>query len=215
MPGISFPIGGIVRDSSGTPVSGAVVTCFDVNTREWLKNTAQSTTNSLGEYTIDLYNLDLGYSNLDTLQLMAISGTDRGFITNNLDTVTGFLIQDIILNARADDMYGRMNIGRAVNQIGTNITISDVSSVLNSRGDATETETKYLSYAVVEVFGGDEIVSKEGIINKDDLRVFIDIFAPATEKIKEHSYIYWKGKRYIIKMLDDNKSYLELHCQIY
>ncbi len=37
----SYPIGGIVKDSSGNVVSGATVTCFNVNTNEWLKSSAQ------------------------------------------------------------------------------------------------------------------------------------------------------------------------------
>ncbi len=214
MPTQNYPIGGIVKDSSGNVVSGATVTCFNVNTKEWLKSSAQIETNSLGEYTIDLYNLDEGYSNLDTIQILAITDPNKGSITHSVNTVIGFLNKDIYLRERGN-VLGNMDISNMVDQIGSNISISEVSSTLNTRGDATETETKYLSYGVVEVIVGDEEIVSEGLLEKNDIIIYIDYFAPAADKLSEHGYIYYNGIKYIIKSINDNKSHYEILCKAY
>lgn len=215
MPSQSYPLFGVLKDSSENVVSGATVTCFNVNTGEWLKASAQSTTNSLGEYGIDLYNLDDGYSNNDTIQTVASSGDDRGTITHAVNTVTGFLNQNLYMKFRSSEFFSNVGISRIVDQIGSNFTISEVSSTVNTRGDATETETKYITRGVVDVMDGSEDIVKEGLLEKNDILIIMDYLAPATDKIDTHGYVYYNGIKYIIKDFTDNKGHFELLCKRY
>ena len=72
-----YPISGIVYDIDGSSVvEGATVTVYNETTGEELSESV--TTNSNGEYTVDLANFPSGYSDGDVIVVKATkSGTDK------------------------------------------------------------------------------------------------------------------------------------------
>lgn len=73
MPSSSYPISGVIKDiDNSTLLSGVTVTAYNDTTDEEISIT--STTNSVGEYSLDLANLVSGYSNGDYVVLKATSG---------------------------------------------------------------------------------------------------------------------------------------------
>lgn len=95
-----YPISGIVYDIDGTTaLSGVIVKLRNITTGEWLPQSAWSTTNSLGEYSIDIANLTgSGYSNNDKLQVTAYTALKSMNFRHTVDTVTGFLNQNMPLH---------------------------------------------------------------------------------------------------------------------
>jgi hypothetical protein len=101
MPSIPYPIDGIVYDIDGsTVVSGAMVVVLNTTTHE----KTSTTTNSLGQFILDLANLTSGYSNSDKTQITAFYGTDSGqrclSKRHTVDIGTGsYAIGDMVLHS--------------------------------------------------------------------------------------------------------------------
>lgn len=72
MPETPFAVSGIVYDVDGsTALEGVKVGAYNQTNAEWLPSSAQSTTNSNGEYTIDLANFNSGWSSGDIIYVYA------------------------------------------------------------------------------------------------------------------------------------------------
>lgn len=76
-----------------------------------------------------------------------------------------------------------------VDDLGESFTLSGVSRTFNDRGDATEAYTAYAMNGVVQVMTGDEEEVKEGIVDKEDIVIFIDENETNITSIKKDDYI--------------------------
>src|SRR3990167_5629369 len=66
------------------------------------------------------------------------------------------------------------DISGLVKGIGESFTISGVTKTFNDQGDPTETYTAYYLSGIVQVMAGDEDEVREGLLEKEDIIVFVD-----------------------------------------
>lgn len=96
-----YPISGKVYDLDGsTALANATVTCYNVTQGKWLPSDKFATTNSSGEYAIDLANIPGGYENSDLIQVVAWN-SQRTYSMNHRFTVntgTGSEEKDLYLH---------------------------------------------------------------------------------------------------------------------
>lgn len=103
-------------------------------------------------------------------------------------------------------------------QLGESVTISGVSRTYNTRGDATETYTSLiLSSVVVEILNSEDDLVKEGIMQRNDIMVFIDetddnALVAADNYITVSTTI---SGIYIIREVIDNKGHLQVLAKKY
>jgi hypothetical protein len=72
----------------------------------------------------------------------------------------------------------RFGISRLVSDIGESLVISGVAKTFNARGDPTESYTTYAVNGIVQVMDGSEEEVKEGLLNKEDVILFVDETEP-------------------------------------
>ena len=87
-----YPVSGLIRDTDGsTVVANAVVTAWNATKGEQLPGGAHSTTNSVGEFTIDLANFPSDYSDNDVIFLYARNAANNKIIDHRflIDTALG------------------------------------------------------------------------------------------------------------------------------
>ena len=99
MPSTPYTISGVIKNSSSTAVAGVAVQAKNLNTGEYLKNTALAITNSGGEYTIDLANFPAAtpYNNGDLIRIIAYKPEQFAATNTVVDTSVGTLEKDLTL----------------------------------------------------------------------------------------------------------------------
>ena len=80
-------------------------------------------------------------------------------------------------------------IGSIVADVGESFAVSGVSKSFNAYGDATESFTNYTLAGVVQVMDGTEDVVEEGILQKEDITVFVDDTATNAVRLVTENYI--------------------------
>jgi len=95
-----YPVSGIINDVDGSTVLENVrVTAFNSNTNEWMIGKGAISSNSLGEYTIDLANFSSGYTDNDVIFILAYIGKYKSMEYRiTVDTAIGSTTQTIIMH---------------------------------------------------------------------------------------------------------------------
>ena len=91
-----YPVYGYVKDATGEPISGATVTLTDKD-----GNSAQTTTNSNGEYVIDLSTVDTDYEQGDKITVTALYNNNEGSTQTIVDTSSGGSFVNVTLGTVA------------------------------------------------------------------------------------------------------------------
>lgn len=81
------------------------------------------------------------------------------------------------------------DISAIVADVGEAFTISGVSRSYNDRGDPTETYTTHICSGCVQVMDGSEDEVQEGILQKEDIIVFVGSGEPTIAQLKLDNYL--------------------------
>jgi len=151
MPTQSYPVGGKVRDNNLVPIEGATVYLIDTTTGEQLNSEYYATTNSAGEYILNMQNLST-YSDGDGYEVIATyPGYEDGKITGTVVQSGGGdsdknIFMDVDLNkfkegtsrenTRESILKGFLSrFKKSFNVWVNNKTLSGSAEVLTSGGD--------------------------------------------------------------------------------
>ena len=111
----------------------------------------------------------------------------------------------------------RFDIGSIVSDVGEQFTMSGVSSTFDIYGDPTESYTNYVLSGVVEVMDGSEEEVIEGILNKEDLIVYVDEDETEVGNIVVENYFTINGANakgtYRIVNVIHNAGHYEAHAK--
>ena len=111
----------------------------------------------------------------------------------------------------------RFPIVSIVNEHGETIEISGITSVsYGLYDDPTNTYTKYSVSGVVQVMDGSEEEVTEGILNKEDVVMFIDDSETNSDQLKNDNYILLSGNAvgtYRIVNSIHNPDHYEVHAK--
>ena len=105
-----------------------------------------------------------------------------------------------------------------VDAVGEGITISGVISTLNAWGDPTESYTNYVIHGVAQVMDGSEEEVAEGLLDKEDLIMFIDDGETNADKLLNNNYVALSGTVaakgvYRISNSIHNDGHYEIHAK--
>uniref|UniRef100_A0A6H1ZRV1 Uncharacterized protein n=1 Tax=viral metagenome TaxID=1070528 RepID=A0A6H1ZRV1_9ZZZZ len=96
---VPYPISGYVYDIDGiTVLANIKVTAINTTQGNRLPNTAIATTNSLGEFIIDLANLPTDYANNDKIHIVAYTIKKSLDSRHTVDTVAGSYSHNMVLH---------------------------------------------------------------------------------------------------------------------
>lgn len=111
----------------------------------------------------------------------------------------------------------RFSIVRIVNQLGETIEISGITSTsYGLYDDVTHTFTKYITSGVVQIMDGSEDEVTEGILNKEDVIMFIDDDQTNSSQLKNDNYVILSGNAvgiYRIVNSIHNPDHYEVHAK--
>jgi len=107
-PNTPYTISGVVT-SGGSVRANVKVTAYHAGLNEWLKDSATATTNSAGEYSIDLANLSAAVVTDEVVFIFAIGTKESMNYRHVINTSVGSLEQDIILH-EGDPVTSRNNV---------------------------------------------------------------------------------------------------------
>ena len=118
MPVAPYPISGVVMDTNSTTrVSGATVIAWDVTQQ----TSTQTTTNTNGEFVMDLANMSVDYADDDRVQIITFTGTGSNHRSLDhrhlVDTAVGTSDQGNMVLKPTEDHYFN-SIGNPMNVVG-------------------------------------------------------------------------------------------------
>ena len=90
-------------------------------------------------------------------------------------------------------MTARFSIRGIVDSVGENFMMSGVSKTFNDWGDPTESYTPYTLRGVVQVMDGSETEVIEGILQREDIIVFVDEEETNAGSIATENYFTMSG----------------------
>lgn len=105
------------------------------------------------------------------------------------------------------------DITGCVRQIGSTVSVKDVSRTFNDYGDATESTTTYTLKAVVEVMDGSEDEVKEGMLSIQDIMVWVSDTETNASYLANGNYIVYNSSDYRIKNVLPYQGHYEVHAE--
>jgi len=81
------------------------------------------------------------------------------------------------------------SIDGIVNDVGEEFTISGVTKTFNDWGDPTETYTGYTISGVVQVMDGSEDEVKDGLLDREDIILFIDADTGNVDQVRKENHV--------------------------
>jgi hypothetical protein len=87
----------------------------------------------------------------------------------------------------------KFGIANLVSQIGDVVVISGVSSTFSNWGDPTESFTPYVVLGIVQVMDGTEDEVVEGLLDKEDIEIFVDDSQANSNKLVPNNCVTLSG----------------------
>lgn len=90
-------------------------------------------------------------------------------------------------------MTSPFDISGIVDFVGEVFTLSGVTSTFNAWGDPTESYTDYVMRGVAQVMDGSEEEVMEGLLDKEDLVLFVDDTETGSGQLLPNNYVSFSG----------------------